>query len=69
MKKRIIFGAIAYSLLCAQVLAAVTYDLTPTDYWVREKGGGNVNGYLFIVHAQQMVIIPMVFLFTCVLVV
>ncbi|MFW1711675.1 DUF6701 domain-containing protein [Vibrio parahaemolyticus] len=38
MKKRIIFGAIAYSLLCAQVLAAVTYDLTPTDYWVREKG-------------------------------
>ncbi|CAH1567944.1 DUF6701 domain-containing protein [Vibrio rotiferianus] len=38
MKKRIIFGAIAYSLLCAQGLAAVTYDLTPTDDWVREKG-------------------------------
>ncbi|HCG7543952.1 TPA: hypothetical protein NKZ82_004031 [Vibrio parahaemolyticus] len=38
MKKRIILGAITYSLLCAQGLAAVTYDLTPTVDWVREKG-------------------------------
>ncbi|EJE4705595.1 hypothetical protein ATY74_003779 [Vibrio parahaemolyticus] len=38
MKKRIILGAVAYSLLCAQGLAAVTYDLTPTIDWVREKG-------------------------------